>query len=187
MGKRKGKYNTANAFKEARKWKVGMETVITVYLPILIGLLSVVYVGATYHYTKLWDEKQSNIDSYEEPLNFVVHWDETSDDESLLGGGSLQDADRGKLDQVSARGFLMDNGKSDIIIASPTGDVYKDIKGCDLPEGFQLYFIMRDSAHEFALGVKDLLECLKFAEEQGELPPHHEEWWTSVKLRYNIE
>ena len=81
----------------------------------------------------------------------------------------------------------MKNEHSDIINAYPTGEVYQGNTECSLPEGWQLYFVMKDSVHEFAIGVKDLLECLKFAEEQGEIPPHPEDWWADDTLRYNIE
>ncbi len=39
----------------------------------------------------------------------------------------------------------------------------------DLESG-QMYFEM-ETNYRFLLGIKDLLVCLKFAEQQGELPP----------------
>lgn len=74
----------------------------------------------------------------------------------------------------------------DTIFVEPTGDVYQDkITGEDYnPAENQLYFIMRDQVHEFAIGVAALLSCLRFAELNHELPDIPEYWWTAVKERY---
>lgn len=72
--------------------------------------------------------------------------------------------------------------------AELTGDVYQD-KNPERefnPVEEQLYFVMRDQHHEFTVGLISLLECIKFAENQGELPKIPEEWWITVRDHYQI-
>lgn len=72
--------------------------------------------------------------------------------------------------------------------AVPTGDVFKnnDPSSEYNPKRDQMYFVMKDQNHEFCLGLTDLLECLKFAEEQGEIPKLPGPWWIAVEDHYNI-
>lgn len=72
-------------------------------------------------------------------------------------------------------------------LAMPTGNVYKNetTKEYDVLRD-QLYFEMKDEYHTFQIGLRDLLECLKFAEDIGELPPHNA-WWFKVMDRYDID
>ena len=77
------KENVREKKRRSSERKVSVETLITVYLPILIGLLSAVYVGATYHYTRMWDREQSNIGSYQERLNVSVEWNSTDSDVTI--------------------------------------------------------------------------------------------------------
>ncbi len=72
-------------------------------------------------------------------------------------------------------------------LAVPTGSVYKN----DTTEEYdiqrdQLYFEMKDNYHTFQIGLRDLLLCLKFAEDIGELPSH-EAWWLKIMDRYDID
>ena len=42
-------------------------------------------------------------------------------------------------------------------------------------------FALRDSkGNEFSLNLSTILECLKFAENQGVLPPINESWWIEI-------
>ena len=52
-------------------------------------------------------------------------------------------------------------------VATPTGDVYKDM---DVDKEEYLFFLLKNGLNEFTIGLGDILECLKFAEEQGEVP-----------------
>lgn len=55
-----------------------------------------------------------------------------------------------------------------------TGDVFK----INDPEAKDhIYFLLKDTSHTFTIGLSDILECLKFAEEKGEVPELSEEWW----------
>lgn len=49
-------------------------------------------------------------------------------------------------------------------VATPTGDVYKDM---DVDKEEYLFFLLKNESNEFTIGLGDILECLKFAEEQG--------------------
>ena len=59
-------------------------------------------------------------------------------------------------------------------IAVPTGDVVKDM---DVDREEYLFFLLKNETNEFTIGLGDILECLKFAEEQGEVPELPQEWW----------
>jgi len=52
-------------------------------------------------------------------------------------------------------------------MAVPTGDVVKDM---DVNREEYLFFLLKNKTNEFTIGLGDILECLKFAEEQGEVP-----------------
>lgn len=49
-----------------------------------------------------------------------------------------------------------------------------------------LLFHLRDSKHEFMLGLFDILECIKFAENSGLLPEIPLQWWLDVKTQYSL-
>ena len=51
-------------------------------------------------------------------------------------------------------------------MAVPTGDVVKDM---DVDREEYLFFLLKNETSEFTIGLGDILECLKFAEEQGEV------------------
>lgn len=52
---------------------------------------------------------------------------------------------------------------------------------CDEP----LYFALKDNHHSFSLPLSTLLECLKFAEDEGVIPPIDSEWWVQVSNLYS--
>lgn len=65
--------------------------------------------------------------------------------------------------------------------ATIQGDVYKDYN----PENEDvLYFRLQDNVHEFIIGLSDILACLKFAEEEGEIPKIPPLWWSEVSALY---
>ena len=74
-------------------------------------------------------------------------------------------------------------------IADLTNNVYQnDNNSCEFDyQSEQLYFEMKDKHHTFCIGVKDLLTCLEFAIDQGELPKLPFGWWADVKSRYDME
>lgn len=68
--------------------------------------------------------------------------------------------------------------------AKLTGDVEEIL----CTECYESYlFSLRDNDHEFSIGLIDILRCLKFAEEQGAVPPISEKWWIDVVDRYQID
>ncbi len=50
-----------------------------------------------------------------------------------------------------------------------------------------LIFALKDNSHEFSIGLLTILECLKFAEDNGAVPTLPYEWWLSLKSRYQME
>lgn len=60
--------------------------------------------------------------------------------------------------------------------AVPTGDVIKD---WDIREDEKIYFLLRSEKNKFTIGLGDILECLRFAEKEGEVPKLPVEWWGS--------
>lgn len=65
--------------------------------------------------------------------------------------------------------------------AKLTGDVYDT--SYSSPNG-DLMFLLKDSTHEFTISLKEILECLKFAEEKEEIPKLPDELWISAYNRY---
>ena len=65
--------------------------------------------------------------------------------------------------------------------AELTGDVYEPMDG----EGRDsILFLLKDCSHSFTIGLSDVLECLKFAEEKGEVPELPEDWRSKVEYYY---
>ena len=62
-----------------------------------------------------------------------------------------------------------------------TGDVV-DSRFSD-PDG-DFLFLMEDSTHRFTISLKEIGECLKYAEEQNEIPPLPEGFWFALYNRY---
>ena len=46
------------------------------------------------------------------------------------------------------------------------------------------YFHLKDSVHEFTMGLSDILKCLKFAEEEGITPQLPCGWWCEMAAFY---
>ncbi len=65
--------------------------------------------------------------------------------------------------------------------AKLTGDVF-DTRYTQ-PDG-DLLFLMEDSAHRFTISLKEIAECLRFAEEQHEIEPLPESFWYAMRGRY---
>ena len=47
------------------------------------------------------------------------------------------------------------------------------------------YFHLKDSTHEFLLGLNDLLKCVKFAEDEGLVLNLTVEWWLAMDAEYH--
>lgn len=65
--------------------------------------------------------------------------------------------------------------------AIPTGDVVKD---WSIREDEKIYFLLRSGENTFTMGLGDLLECLRFAEKEGEVPKLPTEWWGRIWSMY---
>lgn len=48
----------------------------------------------------------------------------------------------------------------------------------------ELLFAMRDRHHTFSLGLRTVLQCLRLAEEEGNIPSLPPDWWNSVANRH---
>lgn len=42
------------------------------------------------------------------------------------------------------------------------------------------YFHLKDSAHEFTMGLGEIIRCLKFAENEGIVPELPDDWWSAM-------
>lgn len=51
----------------------------------------------------------------------------------------------------------------------------------------QTVFLMRDSNHEFTLGLTSVLECIGFAARTGALPKLPKSWCDNVKNELGVE
>ena len=51
----------------------------------------------------------------------------------------------------------------------------------------QLYFALRDNYHSFSVSISTLLECLKFAENEGVIPPIDASWWIDVINQFGLK
>jgi hypothetical protein len=49
-----------------------------------------------------------------------------------------------------------------------------------------LLFAMRDEHHFFSMDLETVLQCIRIAEQEGELPALPSEWWNLVLDRYNV-
>lgn len=49
-----------------------------------------------------------------------------------------------------------------------------------------LLFAMRDEHHLFSLDLETVLQCVRIAEQEGDLPALPDEWWNLVLDRYNV-
>lgn len=42
------------------------------------------------------------------------------------------------------------------------------------------YFHLKDSVHEFTIGLGEIIKCLKFAEDKGIVPKLPDDWWSAI-------
>lgn len=47
-----------------------------------------------------------------------------------------------------------------------------------------IYFLIGTKEKECLIGLGNILECLKFAETEGEVPPIPKEWWKKMAEMY---
>lgn len=50
-----------------------------------------------------------------------------------------------------------------------------------------IVFAMSDKYHEFSIGLRTILRCLKIAENEGSVPPLPTEWWISIAHRHGLQ
>jgi len=50
-----------------------------------------------------------------------------------------------------------------------------------------LLFAMRDNYHAFTLDLVTALECIRVAEQEGDVPELPAEWWQEIINRYKVE
>ena len=49
-----------------------------------------------------------------------------------------------------------------------------------------IYFALQDNERTFSIGLQTVLQCLRFAEEQGEVPKLPQEWWHAIIHKYRL-
>lgn len=52
--------------------------------------------------------------------------------------------------------------------------------------GEELIFALQDRQHQFSLGLRTVLYCLKAAEAEGCVPPLPDGWWGSIVNRHGL-
>ncbi len=67
-------------------------------------------------------------------------------------------------------------------IAHTTETVYQ-VEDAEYMEEY-LFFELQDKDHTFMLGLSTVLECLRFAEEKGEVPELSASWWDILERWY---
>ena len=65
--------------------------------------------------------------------------------------------------------------------ARMTGEV--DVEYSDFDDE-SMWFLLRDSVHDFRIGLIDVLSAVNFAEECGYLPALPKDWWNQVASHY---
>jgi hypothetical protein len=50
----------------------------------------------------------------------------------------------------------------------------------------ELLFAMRDAHHEFSIGLRTILQCLRLAEQEGNVPPLPIQWWNLIASRHGM-
>ncbi|WP_243545465.1 XRE family transcriptional regulator [Pseudodesulfovibrio tunisiensis] len=53
--------------------------------------------------------------------------------------------------------------------------------------GEEMIFAMQDNHHQFSVGLRTVLYCLKAAEAEGNVPSLPDEWWIQVKGRHGLK
>ena len=68
--------------------------------------------------------------------------------------------------------------------ATPTGKITKDFNPIkDVEE--KVFFHLQDSTHEFTMGLKSILQCLKFAEDENVIPKLPQDFWSAMYGEYH--
>ncbi len=70
--------------------------------------------------------------------------------------------------------FYVDNPAQLVTGQSPECDVCNEA----------LLFAMKDNYHQFSITLSTVLECLRAAEQAGEVPPLPSDWWYQVQRRF---
>lgn len=65
--------------------------------------------------------------------------------------------------------------------ARMTGEV--DVEYSDYDDE-SIWFLLRDSVHDFRIGLTDVLSAVNFAEECGYVPALPKEWWSALSSHY---
>ena len=66
-----------------------------------------------------------------------------------------------------------------------TEELYvKETETVNEAEADDIYFLIGTREKECLIGLGHILECLKFAETEGEVPPIPEEWWRKMAEMY---
>lgn len=83
----------------------------------------------------------------------------------------------------------MENGLDRSKVAMLTGTAVQDdetfkSEGGFVPERDQYYFQMQQGEHDFLVGFKDLLRCVRLLEQMGEIPAIGEKWWLQMATLY---
>lgn len=68
-------------------------------------------------------------------------------------------------------------------VAKFSKEISKDFF-CEQEEHY--YFHLKDTSHEFTMGLKEILLCLLFAEDEGLIPKAPENWWSFLYSTYNV-
>ncbi|MEZ6855078.1 XRE family transcriptional regulator [Halodesulfovibrio aestuarii] len=50
----------------------------------------------------------------------------------------------------------------------------------------EIIFAMEDNFHQFSIGLRTILQCLKVAETEGHVLPLPAQWWTDISNRHKM-
>lgn len=73
---------------------------------------------------------------------------------------------------------------SDIPESAELMDEVEDIYNPETPEHF--WFGLKIGQKDCKIGLSDILQCLKFAEMQGEVPKLQPAWWRELETQYPV-
>ena len=76
----------------------------------------------------------------------------------------------------------MKENEKDLPVAKPI----KEITDFSPAREEMYFFHLRDSEHEFVMGLKEILQCVRFAEDEGIIPKAPDEWWTFLYGTYDV-
>ena len=64
-------------------------TAILENIPLLLSIIAIILTYANFRYTQSWNQSQANTESYFEPLNYYIEWEDTDDDTTIQGASYL--------------------------------------------------------------------------------------------------